>query len=204
MLGQSEERRTEWLLGRVAGKDAIRMLVRKRHGVALYPADIDLSAGEDGGPIVRLISAPNIQPVPVVSVSHSDGAAVAIATDEDACLGVGIDIERDAKRDEGFELAALAEEERSLLASCDSQLRNQWLTRLWCAKEAVSKALGKGLLDGPGTLRAKYLDLRTGAVKLKLSDALMGRFPEINGTPLTASTDQDSSFIFATATRERN
>jgi phosphopantetheinyl transferase len=203
-LGKSEGRRTDWLLGRLAAKDAIRLLMKKRHGAALYPADIDLSADEDGRPLARLMSATHIQAVPVVSIAHSDGTAVAIATEEHNCLGLGIDVERESKKDIGFEVAGFTEEERSLLALCEPGLKNQWLIRLWCAKEAVSKALGKGLLDGPGTLLAKQLDLQTGAVKLSLSGALKDRFPEISGNLLTACTEQQSSFIFATATRERN
>jgi acyl transferase domain-containing protein/phosphopantetheinyl transferase len=203
-LGKSEERRTDWLLGRLVAKDAIRLLVNQRLGTALYPADIDITAGEHGQPVVGIRSGTAIEPAPIVSIAHSHGAAVAVATDDDRCLGLGIDIDRSSEKDDGFEIAAFTEGERTLFDSIHPKLKKEWLIRTWCAKEAVAKALGCGLVEGPGTLLVKHLDLHEGAVKLGLSGALAGRFPEINGTLLTAHTAQESSSIFATATRERS
>jgi acyl transferase domain-containing protein/phosphopantetheinyl transferase len=203
-LGKSEARRTDWLLGRLAAKDAIRLLIKKSLDMDLYPADIELDAENGGGPIVRIKTSAKVQPTPIVSIAHSDGTAVAIATVEGNCLGVGIDLEHDPKKEVGFEIAGFTEDERTLLAVCDPGSREQWLIRLWCAKEAASKAIGKGLIDGPGALLAQHLDPRTGAVKLRPSGALMDRFPEFRETLLFAYTEQDSDFIFATAIRERN
>jgi Polyketide synthase dehydratase len=48
LAGTAEQRR-EWLLRRVAAKDAVRLLLAERHGVRLAPADVELIAdGPDG------------------------------------------------------------------------------------------------------------------------------------------------------------
>jgi 4'-phosphopantetheinyl transferase EntD len=188
----------------LAAKDAIRLLLKKRHGLSVYPADVEITAGNNGEPVARVKCGSKITSTPIVSIAHSDGTAVAVATDDYNCRGLGIDVERDSKKHGGLEIAMSTEEERTLLESFEPKLRKEWLIRVWCAKEAVAKALRRGLLDGPGSLLAKHLDLDTGAVKLKLVGTLAEHFPEITGTLLTARTAQESGSIFATATLERS
>jgi phosphopantetheinyl transferase len=87
-----------------------------------------------------------------VSVTHKGGRAVALAR---VGIDVGIDLERIEPRGEGFVQLAFAAGELHLLPSQD---RDEWLTRLWCAKEAVGKALGTGLSGAPRDLVATSID----------------------------------------------
>jgi len=203
-LGQSEARRTDWLLGRLAAKDAVRFLLKKRFGVSVYPADIEVDGEPGSAPIVHIKSALHIRTAPIVSIAHADGTAVAIATEEGECLGVGIDLEHDENKDAGLEALGFTEEEKDLLPESDPGVKDHWLMRLWCAKEAAAKALGMGLLGGPGTWLARDLDPDTGIVKLRPSDSFTNRFPQFREACLLACTEQESNLIFATAIREGN
>ena len=98
---------------------------------------------------------------PVVSLAHSNGAAVALAGLEGR---VGIDLERLPAAN-----AATSQQSRSrrpsgsCSSSCPSDIRDEWELRLWCAKEAVGKALGTGLTRGPQGLAVTALDPGHGA-----------------------------------------
>ena len=47
-LGGQEQQQIERLLARIAAKDAVRSLFHQLHGVAVYPADIDLVVDDSG------------------------------------------------------------------------------------------------------------------------------------------------------------
>jgi phosphopantetheinyl transferase len=87
-----------------------------------------------------------------VSIAHSDKIAVALATEG---TDPGIDVERVEPRTEAFAALSFSAEELSLLPGVD---RDEWLTRFWCAKEAVGKARGTGLAGSPRTLRIMSLE----------------------------------------------
>jgi acyl transferase domain-containing protein/phosphopantetheinyl transferase len=203
-LGKSEQRRTEWLLGRLAAKDAIRLLLKKRHGLSLYPADVEITAGNNGEPVARVKCGREVAPTPIVSIAHSHGLAVAIATDDRNCLGLGIDVERDSIKGDGLETAGFASEEQTLLTSLDPGPKNEWLTRLWCAKEAVVKALGGRIVEGPRSVTVQEVNATTGGTRLALSGKLAGRIPEINGGDLRAYTVKDAGWIAAVSVAERS
>ena len=63
---------------------------------------------------------------------------------------VGIDLERVEERSADFEMIAFTDEERRLLPT---EERDLWITRFWVAKEAVAKALGRGLEGNPQRFR---------------------------------------------------
>lgn len=74
-------RRADWLLARIAGKDAVRDYVRQRFDVSLRAADVELTPDEHGrllvnGPWTRAVAR-----TPRVSISHVDGAFFAVAGD---------------------------------------------------------------------------------------------------------------------------
>ena len=93
---------------------------------------------------------------PVVSISHSDGIAAAIAA-LDARTLVGIDVERVSGRADGFERLAFTPPERALLDTVPVGDRLEWHLRLWCAKEAVAKAFGRGFAHGLHSVRQHHL-----------------------------------------------
>jgi phosphopantetheinyl transferase len=135
------QRQLEWLLGRIAAKDAARAWnARTRHAdLDLHPAAFAIQADPDGQPMIT--SWPGPVPVPRISIAHSDGVAVAIAGE----TPVGIDIERVAERDAHWLASFTTEAERRQLTTFGTAERTAWITRLWCAKEAFGKRLGHGV-----------------------------------------------------------
>jgi acyl transferase domain-containing protein len=137
---QGPRRQRSWLAGRIAAKDAVRDLLWKNGVGTLYPVEITVETLPNGRPKVH---AP-FDGVVRVSIAHKDDLAVAIASVE---RDVGIDIERVDARPEGFTELAFSEGELGLMAR--SENRDEWLTKLWAAKEASSKAEGVGLSGDP-------------------------------------------------------
>jgi acyl transferase domain-containing protein/phosphopantetheinyl transferase (holo-ACP synthase) len=69
----------EWLTGRTAAKDAIRGFLRKRHGLELLPADIEIIEDEHGRPVASGVWQQQLHAGPELSLTYADGLAVAIA-----------------------------------------------------------------------------------------------------------------------------
>ena len=146
-----EKRRQEWLLGRCAAKDAVRLLVEEYTGVHLVPAEVGIVPDSYGLPQVAGAWTGRLGIQPLVSIAHSHGTAVALAALHSG-IRVGIDLENLAARREDFEAIAFRPDERQMLAALPGELRQEWALRMWCAKEAVAKALGRGFQPGHSDL----------------------------------------------------
>jgi len=146
-LGSHEARQREWLMGRVAVKDAARLWLARRTGdPMLHPLQVRVDNDAAGRPSVRVEGAT----APAVSLSHTARAASAIAAEGP----VGIDVEpEEGGRDLNLEDFATDDEIRRVreVAGADDA---GWSTRLWCGKEAAAKALGTGLGGRPKALEA--------------------------------------------------
>jgi hypothetical protein len=70
---------TFWLFGRIAAKDAIRALWFERHGQHLFPADIELSADEDGQATARYRGGALSEELPRVAFVSAPGTCAAAA-----------------------------------------------------------------------------------------------------------------------------
>ncbi len=147
-------RRLEWLLGRVAAKDAVRRLLLREHNVMVRPADIEIAGNAGQGPTICLPRRLNAEP-PVISISHSSGHVVAVAGLKRSYAGIGIDIEHRSRMTEEVMLAGLVSEELDLIAGISAVGRIEAALRLWCAKEAVLKAADRG----PDTKLMDYVAL---------------------------------------------
>jgi phosphopantetheine--protein transferase-like protein len=138
--------RSQWLLGRMAVKDAVRRLLWEQGAGPIYPAEITIVHDSAGRPFAH---GPFPEPL-LVSISHTAGYGAAMVLPREGDDGVGIDVEKIEERESLFESTALTAAERqllSLVATADD--RAGWLTRFWAAKEAVSKAVGTGLQGRP-------------------------------------------------------
>ena len=147
-LGEGPRRRRR-LLGRIAAKDAVRRLAWQRGAGPLYPVEVEIRSDEAGRPHVHGRAAGGIG----VTIAHSGGIAVALAA---AGAAKGIDVEGVAARGDGFAGIAFSPGEHALVPE-DGDL-DEWLTRLWCAKEAAGKARGTGLGGAPRSSTVDAVD----------------------------------------------
>jgi acyl transferase domain-containing protein/phosphopantetheinyl transferase (holo-ACP synthase) len=190
------KRRHEWLLGRCAAKDAVRLLLREQKGVELCAADVEIIPDAYGRPHVEGPWKRQLGVEVSVSITHSSGVAAAVATLGNG-LRVGFDLEHSGRERGRFEDLAFAEEEKRLLESLSEDLRDAWALRLWCAKEAVAKALGKGFSHGFTSVRIDDVAVDTGRANLKLDGELLSEFPEFRDKSITAQTRQVNGFLSA-------
>jgi phosphopantetheinyl transferase len=192
-----DKRMNEWLLGRCAAKDAVQVLLGEHLGVRLTPADIEIVPDTYGRPCVEGSWTRQLKIKPAISIAHSHGTAVALAA-LDPRLLVGIDLETLAQRRQGFEAIAFSPEERRLLDAIEPDLRQEWAVRMWCAKEAVGKALGRGLSAGIQAFHISGVEIATGVVQVELRDAALGQFPHLRGKTLVACTAREMDFVYST------
>ncbi len=137
---RSSKRRAAFFAGRVAAKAAIGRLT------SLPPERVEVLPASSGAPVVRLLGAAPPRPADV-SISHTRGLAAAVAFDRRETGAMGIDVE---VADQAIDPALVpfafeAEEARWIEAAADDRGRHRRLLACWTAKEAVLKALGRGL-----------------------------------------------------------
>ncbi|MGH3777577.1 MAG: beta-ketoacyl synthase N-terminal-like domain-containing protein [Pseudonocardiaceae bacterium] len=146
----------QWLLGRIAVKDAVRQWLWDAGAGPVFPIEVTVSNEASGRPRV---AGPFVE-APEVSLAHTGSVAAALVGDPGCPLGVGIDIEHIADRDDRTVAAILTGAERRLLDSlCASDsARPSWVTRFWAAKEAVAKAAGTGLGGRPHRFTVQRVD----------------------------------------------
>jgi malonyl CoA-acyl carrier protein transacylase/phosphopantetheinyl transferase len=197
-LQTTDKQKSDWVFGRMAAKDAARQLWFARHGERVFPADIAIDHDERGRPSARYRGEAPAEEFPHVSLSHSETLLVGLAS---TSPHVGIDVEKITPRDASFEKVAFDAEERRLLDQ--SSDRAEAVTRLWCAKEAVAKAVGRGLSEGTHSVVARHMDPNSGLVLVELGEALSGEFPELAGARLRVATLRENDFIVATTVCER-
>ncbi|MBI1825124.1 MAG: polyketide synthase dehydratase domain-containing protein [Planctomycetes bacterium] len=155
-------RRTEWIFGRAAAKDSVRMWVKRHFDLDLFPADVEITQDANGKPGVRGGWTRKIDRVPIVSISHKGKTAVAAA----ASVPIGIDMESVESRDRGFEQIALSDADQDFLDDFSLSDRADWVTRLWSAKESVGKLLGVGLRNGFQQWKVRSMDRGTNTIVL--------------------------------------
>ncbi|MCU1686086.1 MAG: pks1-2 [Amycolatopsis sp.] len=139
--------RRQWLLGRIAAKDAVRHLLWDAGAGGIFPAELRIGNDRAGRPTVEGALGREL-PELTVSIAHRGGIGVAMAR-RHRC---GIDVEEVAERTDSTFAAALGEGEWALLmaaAKTAGEPESLWFTRFWAAKEAVSKLLGTGLRGEP-------------------------------------------------------
>ncbi|MBF6047944.1 acyltransferase domain-containing protein [Streptomyces sp. NRRL B-1677] len=145
--------RGQWLLGRIAVKDAVRQLLWEQGEGPVFPAEIRVGNDERGRPYVTGVHGRTL-PELDVSLAHCAETAVALVRHRGSCGPgcVGIDVEEITERPVDLHEFALGPAERRLLASACAESGEPealWFTRFWAAKEAVAKAEGTGLRGRP-------------------------------------------------------
>jgi phosphopantetheinyl transferase/acyl carrier protein len=202
-LRGTERRRIDWLLGRTVAKDAVRMLLARRYGWDIFPADVEITQDARGQPGVLLIGERQLSRPLRISIAHVEGIAIAAAAEDDKVSGVGVDIERVGRAGVDFHDLAFATEERGLLSTLDASESEEWALRLWCAKEAVAKALGVGMPGGPTELLARKIEPSTGQVDIVRSQ----KFAQYSGGDTNnyqACTVRERDLVAATSILARS
>ncbi|MFI1171266.1 beta-ketoacyl synthase N-terminal-like domain-containing protein [Streptomyces melanogenes] len=146
--------RRQWLLGRIAAKDAVRRWLWERGEGAVFPAEIEIVNEESGRPRAVGVHGRTL-PALDLSLAHRGDLAVALvrpASPGPYANGVGIDIEEVADRTPETHRVALGPRELALLTRLvvgSGESEALWFTRFWTAKEAVAKAEGTGFGGRP-------------------------------------------------------
>ncbi len=138
----------DWILGRIAVKDAVRDHLWQRGEGPIFPLEVRVANDDAGRPVVTLPDGGSL----TVSLAHRTGVAVAaIATEGDA----GIDVEVVEARSDTFAAMCLSADERALGFGFS---HDAWVTRAWTAKEAAAKADGTGLQGRPKDFVVRQVD----------------------------------------------
>ncbi|MFI5821888.1 beta-ketoacyl synthase N-terminal-like domain-containing protein [Streptomyces rishiriensis] len=143
--------RRQWLLGRIAVKDAVRQWLWERGEGPVFPAELRVHNDDAGRPYVTGVHGRVLPPLDV-SLAHCAEAAVAIVRPHRPGPGPGIDVEEVVDRAPQAMAAALGADELRLLHRLSARTGDGealWFTRFWAAKEAVAKAEGTGFGGRP-------------------------------------------------------
>ncbi len=199
--------RADWLFGRAVAKDAVRTWVKRHYGLDLYPADVEIDNDAHGAPVAGGQWVSRVGEAPRLTISHKGAVAVAAA----GRRALGIDLERVEPRDAGFCAVAFNENERQLLGKLDGDNRDEWITRVWCAKEAAGKATGRGLSDGPRAMTVCTISTdtrRTGGspdcLMVSCDGSSDARSPETYNQRFMVHSIRHGEFVIALAVPERS
>ncbi|MFH0824452.1 MAG: 4'-phosphopantetheinyl transferase superfamily protein, partial [Pseudomonadota bacterium] len=142
------KRANEWIAGRVAAKTAVLSAiagsVQGYDGNGNAPLGSTIRIVTDGNrkPIAELTDRPG-EAVAAVSISHSNGVAMAAASTEPGFVGLGVDVEKVEERADSWVQDYFTGEEIAIAGRSDDRPRT--LTAIWALKEAALKAIGTGL-----------------------------------------------------------
>jgi phosphopantetheinyl transferase len=151
--------RMEWLMGRIVAKDVVRQWAAETLNLSLAPVDIEIQQTDTGKPfaVCPIIG----RDIPDISLSHSDGRAVAAMAGPGQ--SVGIDYQRmagiNAKELQGL---AFGQEDLTHLRGTDPSVFDNAIVTLWSVKEAAAKAAGAGLGGRPEEWQIEYFSLEDG------------------------------------------
>ena len=192
--------RRRWMRGRVAAKDAVRLLLLDRYRLTASLETICVLPDALGQPQVACVGLPETCAGISVSISHCGNGSVALAAECSACCrDVGIDVASQADGHDGLAEGGFASAETALLENCPAPERADWLLRLWCAKEAVGKALGVGMMGNPSNYLVRRVDRTRGAVEVEVSVDLDPVAASHGPSRMTARVGCDRGLAFAVA-----
>jgi len=148
------KRRYEWLAGRIAAKYAAIQLTSPSTQLTKNEWQrIKINQNDHGKP--SLYSSKNLHNLPHISISHSEGVALGLAS----YCPCGVDIQEITAALERVEKSFVNQEEKDLLsAHSKSKVKRSDLGVIWSAKEAIKKA--SALQPLPGFLEISLQEIR--------------------------------------------
>jgi acyl transferase domain-containing protein len=193
----------QWLVGRCAAKDAVRLLLKETAGLEVCAADVEIYAGPDDRLFARGRWMQRLGVAPSVSLSCITGTAVAIASMAQDHL-VGIGVKRLAELAQDLVTEAFTVSERRVLRDGAGPDAAEWYVRAYCAKQSLENALGNGLhLNASRAPVILDFRLETGTVEMELANGALDRFPEFKGKRIRAQTVRDRELVCSTTFLER-
>lgn len=183
-MGGVAPRRLEWLLGRTAAKEAVRRLLVGNYNVYESSADVTIWKDNLGKPHPLGDWETQVSTPIDLTIAHTEGLILGAATAQGR---IGLDVES-VKRDltEDFLRGVFTLEEQELATkSGDGPTA---VLRFWCAKEAISKALGVGIRFAPTDLKIRDSDPATGMLGMDLCGAWAENFPMFRNTRIPIKT----------------
>lgn len=155
--------------------------------------NIRIVQDEQGKPIGELSVKPGLE-ISSISLSHSNGLAMAAATIPGTFEGLGIDLEKVEVRSEAWVQDYFTEEE--IHAAGDSSSRWIELTRMWCLKEAALKAIGTGLRFDLRDINVAALD-RVGRAKLEFRNEAAKHIEKASTGQFEARAEEKDGIVIA-------
>ncbi len=177
---------TRSVFGRIAAKDAARILWRLHNGARLFPADIEIGCDGYRRPTAALRGGNSPADFPAVSFAATDRFMVGVATRR-RLVGVGlVDLE-----------APLPTAPAPIEIVGGSELEEEETqARLAATCQAVVAALGPELVDA-ARLRIERYDALTEIAYVQLDTALASTFPEFLGRSLVVRTARHEEHVAA-------
>ncbi|MCR5413147.1 MAG: 4'-phosphopantetheinyl transferase superfamily protein [Kiritimatiellae bacterium] len=180
----SVSRRTEWLFGRIAVKEAVRRYLSEYHQARWSYADVQIWPNENGKPQAIGAWGDNLKSRIDVAIAHTSQFVIALAA---ANAKVGVDVESVSRNlSEEFATGVFTPEELALAAKTTNAA--QAIIRFWCAKEAVSKALGTGIRFPPKEMTVTDYLQDSGRMTVRLAGAWVEVFKNFRGRDITVAT----------------
>lgn len=182
---KNPRRRAEWVLGRLAVKEAVKEWLEHDRGMTIDLTKILLKPDSLGKPFLVGNQGDFHGAPPSVSLAHSSNAALAIAGPPDIHLGVDLErMGRISVDQNSFEEVAFTPSERLYLSKRDNWEKIALF--LWTAKEAAAKALGTGLTVNPRAFAVEGLSIQNNQARIRYKDQLMDVHWHVDGEYICA------------------
>jgi phosphopantetheine--protein transferase-like protein len=179
----STSRRTEWLFGRVAAKEAVRRFLSEFYQARWSDADIQIWPDDSGKPHALGAWSDTLPASLDIAIAHTAQFVVAVAA---ANARVGVDVENiNRNLSEEFAAGVFTPEELELAAQAANA--SVAVIRFWCAKEAVSKALGTGIRYSPKEMVVRDYQADSGKITVRLAGAWEEAFKNFKGRDLSVT-----------------
>jgi len=199
-MSGSASRRTEWLFGRVAAKEAVRRYLKDYHQARWSDADVQIWRDDFGKPHAIGAWADYLTARIDIAIAHTAQFVIALAA---ANARVGVDVES-AERDLSKEFAEGVFTAEELELAANAANASQAVIRFWCAKEAVSKALGTGIRYSPREMLVVGYQPDSGKLVVHLEGAWLEAFKKFRGRDIAVTTrvmrEHALAFCFIPAT----
>ncbi len=184
VMSGSVNRRTEWLFGRIAAKEAVRRFLQRHCQARWTDADVEIWADDSGKPHALGKCNDDEKHDLDLAIAHTAQFVIAVVA---AHARVGVDAEAmDRDLSDEFTQGVFGPEEQTLAAGATNP--HAALIRFWCAKEAVSKALGTGIRYAPREIAVESFRPETGEMDVALGGAWVENFKMFRGRPIRVSS----------------